>query len=42
LSPGSNPLSGIRGTLFDLKAQFTPSNAQEIDFSFQGVTVVYN
>lgn len=42
LNPGSNPLSGIRGTLFDLKTQFTAGTAQQITFTFQGVTVVYN
>jgi len=42
LSPGYNPLSGIRGTLFDLKAQFAAGTAQTINFTFQGVTVSYN
>jgi len=42
LSPGSNPLSGIRGTLFDVNAQFTPGTARQITFTFQGVTVVYD
>ena len=42
LSPGSNPLSGIRGALFDVKAQFTAGTAQTINFTFQGVTVTYN
>jgi sucrose-6-phosphate hydrolase SacC (GH32 family) len=42
LSPGNNPLSGIRGTLFDVKAQFTVGTAQSITFTFQGVTVTYN
>jgi fructan beta-fructosidase len=42
LSPGSNPLSGIRGALFDLKTQFTAGSAQTITFSFQNVTVTYN
>jgi len=42
LSPGSNPLSGIRGTLFDVKAQFSVGTAQSITFTFQGVTVTYN
>jgi fructan beta-fructosidase len=42
LNPGYNPLSGIRGTLFDVKAQFTAGTAQTINFTFQGVTVTYN
>ncbi|HEY2084040.1 MAG TPA: GH32 C-terminal domain-containing protein, partial [Verrucomicrobiae bacterium] len=42
LNPGYNPLSGIRGTLFDVKAQFTAGSAQAINFAFQGVTVTYN
>jgi len=42
LSPGDNPLAGIRGTLFDVKAQFTPGAAQTITFAFQSVTVTYN
>jgi len=42
LSPGNNPLSGIRGTLFDLKTQFTPGSARNVSFTFQGVTVVYD
>ncbi|HEV2452829.1 MAG TPA: immunoglobulin domain-containing protein [Verrucomicrobiae bacterium] len=42
LNPGDNPLSGIRGTLFDLKAQFSANTAQSVVFTFQGVTVTYN
>ena len=42
VSPGSNPLSGIRGTLFDVKAQFSAGAAQAITFRFQSVTVTYN
>jgi fructan beta-fructosidase len=42
LNPGFNPLSGIRGTLFDLNAQFAAGSAQTITFTFQGVTVAYN
>lgn len=42
LRPGSNPLSGIRGTLFDVQAQFSVGTAQSITFTFQGVTVSYN
>lgn len=42
LNAGSNPLSGIRGTLFDLNAQFAAGSAQTITFTLQGVTVTYN
>lgn len=42
VSPGANPLSGIRGTLFDVNAQFATGTAQQITFTFQGVSVVYN
>ncbi len=42
MSPGCNPLSGIPGTLFDVKAQITPGTAPTITFTFQGVTVTYN
>ena len=41
LAAGSNPLSGIRGNLFNLQAQFVPGTA-ELDFTFQGLTVAYN
>ncbi len=41
LVAGSNPLSGIRGTLFDVKAQFSVGTAQSITFNFQGQTVTY-
>ncbi len=42
LNPGYNPLSGIRGTLFDVKAQLSMGTAQSVTFTFQGVTVTYN
>jgi len=42
VSPGSNPLAGIRGTLFNVKAQFSVGTAQTVTFTFQGVTVTYN
>jgi len=41
VSPGYNPLSGIRGQLFDLRAQFTPASATSISFVFCGVPVTY-
>jgi len=42
LSPGGNPLSGIRGRLFNLRATFAPGTAQTIAFTFQGITVSYS
>ncbi len=42
LTPGYNPLSGIRGTLFDVKAQFAAGSAQTITFTFHNVIVTYN
>lgn len=42
LSPGSNPLAGVRGMLFDVKAQFSVGTAQSVTFTFQGTTVTYN
>lgn len=41
LNPGSNPLSGIRGEIFDLRAEFTPGSAQAITFVLCGVPVTY-
>ena len=41
LNTGNNPLSGIRGQLFDLQAQFTPGSAQTVTFSLCGVSVIY-
>jgi fructan beta-fructosidase len=42
LDAGYNPLSGIRGQLFDLQAQFTPGSAQTITFNLCGVPVIYS
>ncbi|HEY4417342.1 MAG TPA: LamG-like jellyroll fold domain-containing protein [Verrucomicrobiae bacterium] len=42
LSPGNNPLSGIRGKAFDVKAQFAAGSASAVTFTFQGVVVTYN
>ena len=42
LNPGSNPLSGIRGGTFDLRAEFTPGTAQAITFVLCGVTITYS
>jgi len=42
LNPGYNPLSGIRRTLFDAKAEFSVGTAQSLIITFQGTTVTYN
>lgn len=42
LAPGANALAGIRGDLFDLRAQFTVGNAGEVRFVIRGVPVVYD
>jgi sucrose-6-phosphate hydrolase SacC (GH32 family) len=42
LAPGTNALAGIRGDLFDLRAQFTVGNAGEVRFVIRGVPVVYD
>jgi sucrose-6-phosphate hydrolase SacC (GH32 family) len=41
LNPGSNPLSGISGQLFDVQAQFTPGSASAITFNLCGVAITY-
>jgi fructan beta-fructosidase len=41
LNPGSNPLSGISGQLFDVQAQFTPGSASTLTFNLCGVPVTY-
>jgi fructan beta-fructosidase len=41
LNPGSNPLSEIRGQLFDVQAQFTPGYASAITFNLCGVAITY-
>jgi sucrose-6-phosphate hydrolase SacC (GH32 family) len=41
LNPGSNPLSGIRGEIFDLRAEFTPGSAQAITLVLCGVPMTY-
>lgn len=42
LNPGYNPVSGVRGETFDLKAEFTPQSAQSIQFVFGSATVTYS
>ena len=41
LNPGSNPLSGISGQLFDVQANFTPGSASAITFNLCGVAITY-
>ncbi len=42
LEPGKNPLSKIKGELFDIRAEFAVEKAAEIGFEIRGVPVVYN
>ena len=42
LKPGKNPLSKIKGDLFDIRAEFAVEKAAEIGFEIRGVPVVYN
>lgn len=42
LAPGENPLSEIRGDLFDLRAVLEPVDAAEVGFRIRGEAVSYN
>lgn len=42
LNPGYNPLSGIRGALFDVQAEFTPGSASSVNFTLCGVAISYS
>ena len=42
LVPGNNPVSKIKGDLFDISVQFYIGNADKIGFEIRGVPVVYN
>ncbi len=42
LNPGYNPLSGIRGGIFDVRAQFAPGSATALNFVLCGVPVTYS
>jgi len=42
LEPGKNPLSDIKGDLFDIRAEFAVEDASEIGFEIRGVPVVYH
>jgi fructan beta-fructosidase len=41
VNPGSNPLSGISGQLFDVRANFTSGSAATITFNLCGVPIIY-
>jgi fructan beta-fructosidase len=42
LKTGENPLSGLKGDLFDLEVEFKPSAGSETIFDMRGTEVVYN
>jgi sucrose-6-phosphate hydrolase SacC (GH32 family) len=42
LRPGENPLAGLSGDLFDLRAVIEPGSAEEVAFVLRGEPVVYN
>ncbi|HKW31211.1 MAG TPA: GH32 C-terminal domain-containing protein [Verrucomicrobiae bacterium] len=42
LTPGSNPLAGIRGDLFEIEAVIAVGDAREISLDLRGVPVVYD
>jgi fructan beta-fructosidase len=42
LKPGENPLAGIAGDLFDLRAEFELGEAEACGFTIRGVTAVYD
>jgi fructan beta-fructosidase len=42
LKPGENPLAGMSGDLFDIRAEIEPGNAREIAFGLGGVKVGYD
>jgi fructan beta-fructosidase len=41
LSADANPLSGVSGELFDIRAELEPRQAAELGFTIRGVPVVY-
>ena len=42
LAPGTNALAGIRGELFDVRAEFTAGGAGEVRLAVRGMPVVYD
>ncbi len=41
LVPGTNPLAGVQGELFDIKAEIDPGSATEIGFKIRGEEIRY-
>jgi fructan beta-fructosidase len=42
IRPGDDPLAGVKGELFDIRAAFRPAAAEQIGFTVRGVSVVYD
>jgi fructan beta-fructosidase len=42
LRPDENPLAGISGDLFHIRARFKPGDAKEVGFVIRGIPVVYD
>jgi sucrose-6-phosphate hydrolase SacC (GH32 family) len=42
LKPGDNPLSEVKGELFDIHAEFQSGTAEQVVFTVRGVPVVYD
>jgi fructan beta-fructosidase len=42
IAPGQNPLANVKGELFDIIAEITPGDAEEISIQLRGVPVVYD
>jgi len=42
VGPGFNPLSGIRGEIFDVRAEFTPGAAPTVTLVLGGVNITYS
>ncbi len=42
LKPGTNPLAGVKGELFDITADLAPDSAAEVGFNLRGVAVTYD
>ena len=42
LKPGENPLSDLKGELFDIRAEFELGDAEEVGFTIRGQPIVYS
>ena len=42
IRPGQNPLAGISGELFEIKAEIDLAGAEQIGFNIRGVPVLYD